>query len=362
MEKKHKNSIFFKLILLLIILVILSFVLTSTYSKYITQTNNHTSFDISKWHILLNDLDISENQTFTNTIKLEPVKNQNIAENVIVPTSQATFDMKLESTGTELPFTYEIKVSEGDVDTVSTYTTEFVQSWLDGTNYTYEIYFNLDYSYLEEPIWYYWQNTVAPWDSGFYYKEPEITIVLPEGFSCAPSYLGNTLRYSIEGNVVKFVPQWYSWNTSTETNIPLPSNPNITMSQFSDNTLRQQLHLTYNKQIDIEWENFWNSVSADGKPVLKKNLPDYRITSYSINNEPIILVPANTSIITGTVNPAKDADGNFTGAEVINNFKFYVEWYDGNDNILDNKGDVAASKAESAFGIIPIEVKVTQIQ
>ena len=46
--------------------------------------------------------------------------------------------------------------------------------------------------------------------------------------------------------------------------------------------------------------------------------------------------------------------------EVVNNFTFTVEWYDGRDNILDNFEDVAATKANIP-PILPVQIKVTQV-
>lgn len=365
-ENKEKKS--FKYIILILILILLFIIIGSTYSKYITQTDNLTNLDISNWNIKVNNLDITENKNFSDTITLTLDQNENVTPGVIVPTTTGSFEVNLESTGTELPFQYEFKISDTQTDTTSSYTTILKEEpWSsDNITFTYPIILNLDYSYLDKPIWYYYTNTESPYNSGQFYDELEIQIVLPDGFSCEPTYLENCLNYSIDGNVVKFTPQWYSWNKSSSTDVifPDPNNPTYSSNNYSNNTLTQELHLTYNGKIDVNLDDFWNSVSIDGKQILKNNLPDYKIVAYSLNGGEKIPVTEDNGTITGIVEPPTDADGNFTGAQVINNFKLYVEWYDGADNVFDNSQDVAASKPTSqtqGIASIPVELKVSQI-
>lgn len=201
----------FKIILLILILIILFLVIRSTYSKYISSKDSGTNFHISNWNIILNNKNISENKDFSQDIQIIFDENpDNVAQNVVVPTSKGHFEINLESTGTELPFEYSIKVKP-DADA-------------------------------------------------------------PNG------------------------------------------------------------------------------------------IPDFKIISYSLNgSDEIELLPDQLEVV-GNVEPPKDADGKFTGEEVINNFVFYVEWDDSDTNILDNQGDVAASKDPNISGIIPIELNVKQTQ
>lgn len=206
-----KLNKYFKLILFMLILIMLFLVIRSTYSKYISTKESGTNLHISKWNILLNNKNISENQDFSGDIKIVYDKNtENIAENVIVPTIEGHFEIILESTGTELPFEYTI---------------------------------NLDSS-----------------------------------------------------------------------------------------------HLSTN------------------------SIPDFKIISYTLNSEKPIDILAGQTEITGIVEPPKDVNGNFTGEEVLNRFNFLVKWIDDEKNVLDNQGDVSASKDASIFGIIPMKVQVKQIQ
>lgn len=200
-----------KIILLILVLIVLFLVIRSTYSKYISTKDSGTNFHISKWNILLNDKNISENKDFSQDIQITYDENtENVAQDVIVPTSKGYFEIKLESTGTELPFEYTLKVKQ------------------------------------EEDL---------------------------------------------------------------------------------DNSI-----------------------------------PDFKITSYILNDNEIIELDPDQTEIVGTVEPPKDADGHFTGAEVINKFIIYVEWDDSENNILDNLEDVSISKDENISGIIPIELNIKQIQ
>lgn len=108
---KFKNGV--KIILVLIIITILFLIIRSTYSKYVTHDVKDADFNISNWHILVNDLDINNEEQikeFSETLKLNYVKNENVSENVIVPGSMGYFDITLESTGTEIPFKYEVSI------------------------------------------------------------------------------------------------------------------------------------------------------------------------------------------------------------------------------------------------------------
>lgn len=115
MKKNQKNI--FKILLLILIFTITFFIIKDTYSKYLTKQDSSTRSSISKWHILLNDTDITQNKDFSELIELEFDGSEHTASNVIVPTSKGHMNLTLESTGTELPYQYEIS-SETDEDAI----------------------------------------------------------------------------------------------------------------------------------------------------------------------------------------------------------------------------------------------------
>ena len=96
-------------------------------------------------------------------------------------------------------------------------------------------------------------------------------------------------------------------------------------------------------------ENFTQTIST-----LTDRIADFKITSYTLNGTNYI-IPAHESKITGTVIPPTDLT-----EEVIHDFTFTVEWYDGKNNVYDNFEDVEAIK-QGLPATIPITLSVTQI-
>lgn len=339
-----KKKTIFKIILLILILIVTFLIIRSTYSKYITATDDNASLHIANWNIKLNDKDISECKDFTDNMQLVFDKNQYIDENVIAPTSTGSFKVKIESTGTELPFKYDLQIAE-PIDSVSTYKFDLTSYFKDDWNKKTQIFFSvyIDYSYRDTPVAYY--------DSSgkLVYDEIPITLTIPNG-KISQVQMDNYKSMSFEDGTFTFVPQWYQWS--------------------NDNILRTDVRLYYDEIIELSnTQTPVESLTLGGKVVKKTNLPDFRIYSYTKNGSAPITVNASDTTISEIIKPPVDADGNFTGEEVINDYTFYFEWYDSDDNILDNQGDVAASKSDSSTdtysipdAVIPISLKITQVE
>ena len=201
-----KNKKFIKSMLLIIIISLLFIIIRTTYSKYVSSQDDSAKLGISKWNLLINDQNIINNSNFTETLEIVLDENENIAQNVIVPTSTGHFDIVLESTGTEKELEY----------------------------------------------------------------------------------------------VINFVDE-------------------------------------------------------------NSDLPDFKISSYTLNDGTPIEIADGQTEITGTVSPPVDDDGAFTGEEVKNSFHFNIVWYDEDDNVLDNYADVAVSKKDEAIAKIPIEITISQV-
>ncbi len=378
-----------KIILGLIILVILLWVIANTYSKYINSLGGTASTDIANWNIKINNLNISSNPDFSNVLGFVLDSNSNIASDVIVPTSSGTFTINLDSTGTDLPFTYDFSIAE-DIDTSSTYqTVQRVDPWQENGTTKYQLEFTIDYTYSNKPVVYRFNTTYdynymvnvlhLPWDEGYawglvyndirvkndmtpidtatYGTDPvglPITITLPAGMTLDRVYNCATFDYDSTNNTVTFIPAYYDWlrnNTSTTRYVP-DWDPSIELSEYCiENIVKIQLDLSYVPPGGINTipDVYWTSVSANGRMVMKKNLSDFRITRYQINDGTIeTLAPGDTNI-TGTVQPSLNADGTNTGNQVLNKFKFWVEWYDAADNVSDNFHDVMASKMDNPY-------------
>lgn len=304
-----KNRKFIKVILLTLILIISFIIIQDTYSKYLTQTDNNSKLNISNWHILLNDKNIQDQADFTRDVSIEYEKSEHVTDGVIVPTSKGTFDVTLESTGTELPFQYELILSKPKPYTLT------LKTETAGTESTPYLY-NIDLLI---------QNTTEDLTSW------TLEFVTPETLVAESCIFTDIPTYEINDNKIKL--------TSTD-------------AFLKDEIKTLSMTLAFPKAVNINVSN----VTLNGKNFdeTTERLADFRITSYSLNGVEKVLSSATTSVI-GVVMPAD----NITD-EVINNFTFTVEWYDGRDNILDNFKDVAATKANIP-PVLPVQIKVTQV-
>lgn len=304
-----KNRKFLKVILLTLILIISFIIIQDTYSKYLTQTDNNSKLNISNWHILLNDKNIQDQADFTRDVSIEYEKSEHVTDGVIVPTSKGTFDVTLESTGTELPFQYELILSKPKPYTL---TLKTETAGTESTPYLYDIDLLITNTTEDLTSW-------------------TLEFVTPETLVAESCIFTDIPTFEINDNTVKL--------TSTEA-----------FSKGETKTL--SITLAFPKAVNINVSN----VTLNGKNFDKttERLADFRITSYSLNGVEKILPSATTSVL-GVVMPAD----NITD-EVVNNFTFTVEWYDGRDNILDNFEDVAATKANIP-PILPVQIKVTQV-
>lgn len=331
--KNNKKTL--KFVLLILILIILFLVIRSTYSKYITSADNEATLHISKWNILLNDKDISENKDFTQDLTVTFDKNENIADDVIAPTKTGYFEINLESTGTELPFKYQLQIA--DIKTsYSNYVLSLDNVTPVGASYNYNFTITFKDNDTQGPIYYYDDS------NDLVYNKLPIIFNVPDGFTLDTTNITWAETISQNNNTIGIIPLYSAWNPDT-------------------NTLTQKISFTNNTMIDIDVQNFLTNVSYNGKPLSETAVPDYKIYAYSINEKEIINLNTDEKIIKGIIEPPKDVDGNFTGEEVKNLFKLYVQWYDETDNILNNKDDVKASKIDGATATIPIELKITQV-
>lgn len=404
MKEKFKKILSKKNLKLLIgiaVLLILVWIITSTYSKYINTIDGTASMGIANWNIKINNQNITQNSDFTNVLGFVLDSSEHIANNVIVPTSSGSFTINLESTGTDLPFEYDFSISES-IDSSSTYYTTQAAAWGNETQgYNYQLSFNIDYTYLDKPIVYRFNrdyNYVVnelhqPWGEGTgwglvyngininhsgvpldteaYGSDPvglPITLTLPPGMSVERVYNCVSFNYDAANSTVTFIPVYYNWfregNISYDSHIA-EWDEHLTISEYcTTNTAEILLDLKYVPPggVNSLSDAYWTSVSAEGRTIMKKNLADFKITRYQLNDGEIhTLAPGETNI-TGVVQPSLNQDGTNTGNQVLNTFRFWVEWYDGSDNLMNNSEDVKASKSDDPTGTIPISAKITQVR
>lgn len=304
-----KNKKTLKIILLILILIMTYLIIQNTYSKYVTQSDSYSSFTFSKWNIKLNNKSIMDNADFSQELNIKYESSDHIADGVVVPTSKGVFDLSLESTGTELPYQYEIIV--GDPKPY-TYTINSSPAEDDSAPYLYNISLSVTNENAE----------LTPWSLSF---------ELPENLLADNCTLENITDYTIENNKIIIESTDIFAEKETKT--------------FN-------MELAFENNINLEIQNVTlNDINFD---YLTDKISDFRITSYSLNNNTFSLPISQTSIKGIVTPPANITD------EVILDFIFTIEWYDDKNNILDNFADVQMT-ANSIPATVPVTVKITQL-
>ena len=107
------------LILAIILLGVSAYVISQTYSKYLSTAEGQSSADIAKWHILVNNTHITSGTDLSNTI--EPVfpGNDHINEGIIAPTAEGYFDLYLEFEEVDVSFKYNISLGINEESAVT---------------------------------------------------------------------------------------------------------------------------------------------------------------------------------------------------------------------------------------------------
>lgn len=110
---------FILVIITCILLVLLTFLISQVYAKYITSVTGNASIAISRWNIKVNDLSVKNNDDIS--AKITPVfpGNDNIAANIIAPTAEGYFDLVFDFSDVDVSFKYDINVTADDTSAVS---------------------------------------------------------------------------------------------------------------------------------------------------------------------------------------------------------------------------------------------------
>ena len=101
----------YKKIIFLIIGILMCFIIyfsIQIYAKYLTSATANSNMTIARWNILVNDISIKNGTDISNTIIPVFEKNENIAENIIAPTSKGYFDLEFDFKDADVSFEYEI--------------------------------------------------------------------------------------------------------------------------------------------------------------------------------------------------------------------------------------------------------------
>ena len=101
-----------RLILLVVLSIILClFFVQESLAKYITTADETANISIARWKILVNDEDIRDENAVNTVINPVFLGNDNIAENIIAPTSEGYFDLIIDAREADVSFKYKISMS-----------------------------------------------------------------------------------------------------------------------------------------------------------------------------------------------------------------------------------------------------------
>lgn len=108
-----------KVILLVVLSILLClFFVQESFAKYITESNETANMSIARWKILVNNEDIRDESTVNTVINPVFPGNDNIAENIIAPTSEGYFDLIIDAREADVSFKYKITLSVNEDSSV----------------------------------------------------------------------------------------------------------------------------------------------------------------------------------------------------------------------------------------------------
>lgn len=135
----------FKRLKLLIVFTSLSVTLgfmSNTYSRYVADTTGDIQIGFAKWQIVVNENDISSNNT--SSININPIMdtNENIDANTIAPSSSGYFDIVIDPTNIDVSFKYSVSIdllNENMPDLVISKYAYLSNNYVDGDEITYNV-------------------------------------------------------------------------------------------------------------------------------------------------------------------------------------------------------------------------------
>ena len=102
--KKNKKRILL-ITLLLLVLALMIILGKGSYSKYLTQVNGKGVIEVAKWAFLVN----GETASITNINLAKTYTPETLAQNTIAPGTSGSFDIKIDTTGSEVGINYDVK-------------------------------------------------------------------------------------------------------------------------------------------------------------------------------------------------------------------------------------------------------------
>lgn len=99
----------------ILIILLLIFILSSTYARYRSTKEFELNSSVARWNIKLNGTNLSDTAADFSTI-VTPVfpGNTNIAANVIAPKAEGYFDLVIDYSEVDVSFTYTFEIDSTD--------------------------------------------------------------------------------------------------------------------------------------------------------------------------------------------------------------------------------------------------------
>lgn len=113
------NSKKIKLIVAFVSLLISFNFIQETYAKYVKNVEGNAEMAVARWRILVNNENIRTGSLAASTITPVFAGNTHIANDVIAPLSTGYFDIIIDSSETDVSFTYTISSSVNENSDVS---------------------------------------------------------------------------------------------------------------------------------------------------------------------------------------------------------------------------------------------------
>lgn len=82
--------------------------MSSTYSRYVAGTTGNIDILFAKWQILINNQDITDQNSSNISITPTIEQNENIKENTVAPTSKGYFDINIDPSNADVSFQYTV--------------------------------------------------------------------------------------------------------------------------------------------------------------------------------------------------------------------------------------------------------------
>lgn len=101
----------FKILLVIASLATTLSLMSNTYSRYVASSTGNVEVEFAKWQILVNETDISTNNTSNITFEPTIEKNTNVADNKMAPSSTGYFDIEIDPTNVDVSFKYSIDLN-----------------------------------------------------------------------------------------------------------------------------------------------------------------------------------------------------------------------------------------------------------